>query len=99
MTISLDELERLAQASSMVLSGSRQRWLDLYYLEHMSMFQCDREFIAACDPATILKLLAVVKAAKRLVTATYTIADTGCFNAADDAVKQAENALSALEAP
>ena len=58
-----------------------------------------RKFRSVVDAAYVLKLIAVAKAAKRLVTATYTIADTGCFNAADDAVKQAENALTALESP
>ena len=57
------------------------------------------EFNCHFRPREALALLMVAKAAKRLVTATYTIADTGCFNAADDAVKQAENALTALESP
>ena len=94
MTISLDELAELAKAPC-----TQPWWNEKELGKGVRHFGDEAAFIAACDPATILRLLAVVKAAKRLVTATYTIADTGCFNAADDAVKQAENALSALDTP
>ena len=91
MNISLSEFETITRTliANNELADGNSFVCDLIYSRH--------RFMDACDPATILKLLAVVRAAKRLVTATYTIADTGCFNAADDAVKQAENALTALE--
>ena len=92
MTISLDTLERLAQASSMVLGGSRRRWLDRYDLEHMDMPQRDREFIAACDPGTVLRLIAVAKAAHE---SEYAVTIEQCMEA--DCVLR--KALAALDAP
>ena len=65
--MTLDELAGLAEASTRALGGGKRRWLDRYEIEQLAMPQCDREYIAAADPTTILKLIAVAKAAKAMV--------------------------------
>ena len=78
MTISLDELAGLAEKATpgpwrastderygYFVSGSALDWIaDMGKTNQAGI---DADFIAACDPGTVLKLIAVAKAAKAMV--------------------------------
>ena len=93
MTISLDELAELAKAVSSGMPGGP------WFLEHQigihgsPTTRPERQFIAACDPATILKLLAVVKATKAFLEAPSA---TGSEDECYDTLKAA---IAALDTP
>ena len=107
MTISLDKLEKLAKDAAwqhgkrqlsltryehgggrLITSGNEDQDLvaDFYDTDN-------REFYAACDPATILKLLAVVKATKAFLEAPSA---TGSEDECYDTLKAA---IAALDTP
>ena len=87
MTISLDELAELAKAATG--NGKSSKWwrAEAFHIPPPS----DAAFIAACDPGTVLKLIAVVKAAH---ASEYAVTIEQCMEA-DCMLRKA---LSALEA-
>ena len=90
MTISLDELAELAAAPC-----TQPWWNEMELRKGARHRGGDAAFIAACDPGTVLKLLAVVKAAKELQ------ALDGAAKSADDFISlrfRLRKALAALEA-
>ena len=112
MTISPDELAELARAATpgpwrastderygYFVSGSALDWIA--EMGKTNQAGIDADFIAACDPATLLKLLAVVKAAKAVDAAVY-ILPVGyaySYGIIDSSPGDLHAALAALDTP
>ena len=90
MTISLDELEELARAAA---PGPWWRESD----EEMCALDRapDAALIAACDPGTVLKLIAVAKRAKE---ACFLLRHTELSPTTADRCEALDEALTTLEA-
>lgn len=61
--IDIDKIQRAAEAAMACNSGDPSDWYPAGLMDGVDYLE-DSDFIAACSPQTILKLIAVVRAAK-----------------------------------